>query len=478
MLWLALHLPRLPLEVFLRARDPAATGTTTAPFAVGESGTPPRLLIVTPEASRLGLAPGMAASAAYALAPDLVIRPRDHALERATLDSLALWAEQFTPLLHVAEPDALLLEVAGCLRLFGGLDPLADRAGDDLSRLGFDARTACAPTPTGALLLVRNGFEARITDLPALRARLAQLPVDGLDVDGTTTERLRGMGMRTVGDCLRLPRDGLARRAGPALFDHLDRALGHRPDPRAPFVPPARFASRLVLPVPVHEVEPLLFGARRLVGELAGFLAGRAAGVTRFTLRLEHEQRPPTCVPIELSMPNRDAAHLAALVRERLSRTALPAATEAIVLDCDETQQLAPRNFTLFASDEVTTEHRVTLVERLRARLSADAVHGLALVPRHRPELAYLESDPGHPSRPPASAPRPLWLLAAPEQIASATLHPLAGPERIESGWWDGRDARRDYFVATRADGSVAWVFREPDPGGGPARWFVQGWFA
>ncbi len=476
MLWLALHLPRLPIEVFLRARDPAVGGSAAAPFAVGEAGSPPRLLIVTPEAERLGLAPGMAASAAYALAPDLVIRPRDRTLERATLDSLALWAEQFTPMLHVAEPDALLLEVAGCLRLFGGLDPLADRAADDLAHLGFDPRLACAPTPTGALLLVRNGFDSRITDLDTLRARLAQLPVDGLAVDDTTVQRLRGMGMRTVADCLRLPRDGLARRAGPTLLDHLDRALGHRPDPRAPFVPPPRFASRVVLPVPVHEVEPLLFAARRLVGELAGFLAGRTAGVTRFTLRLEHERRPPTCVPIELSMPNRDAAHLTALVRERLSRTALPAATEAIALDCDETQQLAPRNFTLFASDEVTTEHRVALVERLRARLGHDAVHGLEFVPRHRPELAHHESEPGHAIHPTATPPRPLWLLATPEPMASAALHPLAGPERIESGWWDGRDAQRDYFIATRTDGSVVWVYRELDDSA--VRWFVQGWFA
>ena len=320
------------------------------------------------------------------------------------------------------------------------------------------------------------------TELAALGYRLIQSAASTRSVlavgasDPALAEADIAYGQPDVADCLRLPRDGLARRAGPALLDHLDRALGHRPDPRAPFVPLPRFASRVVLPVPVHEVEPLLFAARRLVGELAGFLAGRTAGVTRFTLRLEHERRPPTCVPIELSMPNRDAAHLTALVRERLSRTALPAATEAIALDCDETQQLAPRNFTLFASDEVTTEHRVALVERLRARLGHDAVHGLEFVPRHRPELAHHESEPGHAIRPTATPPRPLWLLATPEPVASAALHPLAGPERIESGWWDGRDAQRDYFIATRTDGSVVWVYRELDDSA--VRWFVQGWFA
>lgn len=37
--------------------------------------------------------------------------------------SLACWAGNFTPRVRIAE-GALLLEVGGCLRLFGGLDVL------------------------------------------------------------------------------------------------------------------------------------------------------------------------------------------------------------------------------------------------------------------------------------------------------------------------------------------------------------------
>jgi protein ImuB len=48
----------------------------------------------------------------------------------------------------------------------------------------------------------------------------------------------------------------------------------------------------------------------------------------------------------------------------------------------------------------------------------------------------------------------------------------LAGPERIESGWWDGDEASRDYFVARRPDGSLAWVYRDKDG------WFLHGLFA
>ena len=50
-----------------------------------------------------------------------------------------------------------------------------------------------------------------------------------------------------------------------------------------------------------------------------------------------------------------------------------------------------------------------------------------------------------------------------------------AGPERIEAGWWDGGDVRRDYFIAIDGAGRRLWIFRDPRPPGG---WFLQGMFA
>jgi protein ImuB len=52
----------------------------------------------------------------------------------------------------------------------------------------------------------------------------------------------------------------------------------------------------------------------------------------------------------------------------------------------------------------------------------------------------------------------------------------LAGPERIESGWWDGDEASRDYFVARLPDGELAWIYREGDLGS--VHWFLHGFFA
>ena len=46
--------------------------------------------------------------------------------------------------------------------------------------------------------------------------------------------------------------------------------------------------------------------------------------------------------------------------------------------------------------------------------------------------------------------------------------------ERIESGWWDGNDVARDYFVARNARGLRLWIYRELR---GEQRWFLHGIF-
>jgi protein ImuB len=50
----------------------------------------------------------------------------------------------------------------------------------------------------------------------------------------------------------------------------------------------------------------------------------------------------------------------------------------------------------------------------------------------------------------------------------------VAGPERIQSGWWDNKPVDRDYFVARNTLGETCWVYRELDPA---KRWYLHGVF-
>ncbi|HRO88174.1 MAG TPA: DNA polymerase Y family protein, partial [Chiayiivirga sp.] len=237
----------------------------------------------------------------------------------------------------------------------------------------------------------------------------------------------------------------------------------------------ARFAARVELSHRVESSQALLFPLRRLTGDLALYLGARDGGVQRFELVLEHEDHPATRVPVGLLAPEREAGLLFELARGRLERAAVPAPVEALALHAESLPPFAPEHRDLFDPRPQQAVPWEVLRERLRARLGEDAVQGLALRADHRPERASApgESDAPAPA-PTLDAPRPAWLVREAPPLYGAP-RVLAGPERIESGWWDGADARRDYYRVLTRDGREAWVYRER---GGDGTWHLHGWFA
>lgn len=477
MLWACLRLADLSLQLRLRGTE------RFCPVVVSTGGNRPQILSCNPQARSHGIHPGMTVSAAIALAPELIEAVRDPAAEDRALRNIAAWAGQFTSVVCLAPPDCVLLEIAGSLRLFGGLRLLLLQIDAGLLELGYSAALATAPTPTAACLLARTGTGARIADPAQLPGALAPVPLAVLDQPEDSVRMLAALGVRTVGECLALPRDGLARRFGQRLLDELDRALGRLPDVRQPYLPPARYASKIALPAPVYETEPLLFTAKRLLLELAGFLRMQQTGVTRLKLRLDHEDRRPSEVMLGFAIPCRDAERMIRLLRERLTSVELPARVEALAIESVETRPLDSRNLSLFPEDRLPEEQRWLIIEHLRARLGADSVHGIASYPDYRPEHAWRACEPGQPVPAASHARRPLWLLETPRPLGMQAEAPvldgplalLAGPERIESGWWDGNDTARDYFIAADAEGRCLWVFRERR---GSKAWFLHGVFA
>jgi len=313
-MWIAVRLPQLPLEIFLRG------SSTPEPFAVEERH---RILACDRKALARGVRAGMAVSAALALAPQLRIAPRDPAAETEALLGVAGWAAQFTPGVALEFPGCVLLEVSGSLKLFGGLEPLLSRLRRGLKEMGWSTALAAAPTPRAAFWLVLAGKREFIGSMAELEPALAALSVEIFCRNDETLAALEAIGVRTLDKLRALPRDGVARRFGQGLLDELDRGLGRLPDPRIFFVPPARFRAAIELPAEITQAEALLFAARRLIVQLAGFLAARSGGVQRFVLGLRHRDRAPTEIAVGLVAPSRDAEHFTLLLRERLAGLAL-----------------------------------------------------------------------------------------------------------------------------------------------------------
>jgi protein ImuB len=478
MLWIGLHFPDLPLAVFARADE------SRSPAVTASASHRPDVIVANLAARKRGVAPGMSIAAALALDPELAIHLRDERAETAALESVALWAGQWTSTVAVEPPGCVLLEISGALRYFGGLEPLLPRIRAGLGDLGFAAALAVAPTAGSAGLLARAGHEAVIEESENNERALGSLPIDLLTSTREALPTLSGIGVQTIGQLMALPRDGVARRFGQALLDEIDRARGRLPDARALFVAPERYEGQLELPGPVEEAEALLFGARRLIVELCGFLQGRGAGVTRLRFDLVHEDVAPTSIIVGLRA-TRQVEHIMTVLRERLARETLPDRVEAIRLVTEEIASLPGKNGDFFAAYK-NAEAGTQLIERLRARLGESAVRTLALHADHRPERAWrweqavnLEKTAAKKTDGPSPylSVRPLWLLhepyALPTGPAGASLQLESGPERIESGWWDGQDVGRDYFVGRNERGEALWLYRDREGG-----WFVHGVFS
>jgi protein ImuB len=516
MLWLALHLPLLPLETFcatLSAPDAARPVALVAGHRVAQVNT---------VAAERGLRPGIKRATALTLAADLLLAEAHPGHEAAALQAVAHAALAFTPAVCLHGPQTVLLEVQASLRLFGGLPTLQQRLQAALAPLGHRLHTAAAPTACGAALLAQwhprgsgdlvQGRHA--TGLPALQTLLARAPVQLLQAGREHADALLGMGLHTLGELQALPRAGLARRFGEALLDETDRALGLQPDPRQPLQLPACFDDRLELFARADTTDQVLHGAQVLLARLVAWAQARHARVAAFTLRMLHEKArhaatPATELRIELAEPALDPAHLQGLLRERLGRLALIAPTLDLQLQCSQLVAGHAPNGELFPTRHSQAEGLTRLLERLRARLGDEQVLRLVAVADHRPEhasrtvpaqgagaLRAAHAADASTPEPAAAAARPhtlplhhpAWLLPEPLPLAERDALPLlqgrplqllSGPERIETGWWDGDAVARDYYIAQAEDGSLVWVFRGRLPGRpDEPTWQLQGLFA
>ncbi len=473
-LWLALYFPHLALDESGRGRQ--RQGQPAAPLAISDTlAGRPCITDRNRAAAEAGIKPGMPTGAALGLADTVQIVARDRCAERRALERLAACCYRYSSQVSIdAQRTTLLLEAAASRRLFGPAAALAEQITAELQALGYRPLSGIAPTPEAASLAARHGLH--IDAIEAIHRYVGPLGLDSLPLDDATLDALRKTGLRTVAELLRLPRKALARRLGPAVGDYLDRLLGRRPDPRRSYRPPRRFSDGVDIPETGH-TEGLLFPLKRLVQALCAVLRAHDRGVMRIDIRLSL-QAGQHDIPVHLQQATRAEARLMLLARERLEHLRLAAPVRRIELRAAAFVACAARQPELLPSTAPGPDQEdggSLLLERLRARLGDHCVQGLTGREDHRPEYSWACRGLDEPAGGPALPHRPAWLLPRPRRCRIDRCRILAGPERIESGWWDGRDCRRDYFIVRDETGSTLWVFREykPHPG-----WYLHGLFS
>jgi protein ImuB len=455
-----------------------------------------------PRCAHAGVHPGMTLAHAQALASASTLHIERHRPERAAkaLKHLATWLATLVPVVAIDPPDGLLMDIAGCERLFGTDERHARRIGRTVWKLGLRCRIAVTPTYASAWGLARFGPRPLTMQTANIVEALAPLPAAALRLEPATLAGLHEIGIETVGEVMKLPRVSLASRFGAELAVRLDQALGHAMEVIEPVRPTPPLLVERVLDGGTTRLETLHLVCDELLEHLAGQLRTRGSGVRHLLVQCTRMGSPPVTFTITLSKPSRSVKHLRTLVGRKLDTINMGFGVEAVSLLAARTGRItqAQRAAWKTSTGAGVETSFAELIDTLSDRLGPSSVRWLLPVGTHIPERAF-QSVPALEAAPKQAAQacelpreRPTLMLSPPEPATAISLVPdgpptrliwrqsewnvvaSAGPERLAPEWWWSGQSTRDYYRIQLEGGLWLWVFREEAATG----WNVHGIWA
>lgn len=491
---LCVHLRQWPIDR-LRRRRPELRRKAIALFEV--AATRQVITHVSAEAA-FKLYPGMTLVEAKARQADLLALPATPEDDLHSLTALGRWLMRFSPCVSVYPACSLFLDATGLDRLFGDLRTLRHRVVRALDRLRIAGEVAIAPTPGAAWALAAFGqHRNQVFEGPIVEA-LSPLPPEALRLDSAILDQLRTVGICSVGALLRIGRDELAIRFGPAILQRIDHAIGavHESlvflEHQTPIVATVEFEAA------IESLETIHLAIEQLLVRLIEQLASRGLGARQVRAVFRQAYAPPIDKVLQLARPCRNHAVLSKLMFCAIESLALEEGCIGISLAASIAQRLGAEQERLF--DDEPQRHAAEfdhLAERLEARLNGCAERA-ELLASHVPEHAFrfgetlthsqsVHSLAATGYRPLSlfSRPRPIKVIVRPAECRDgqpvaftdiAEVRRLAhnrGPERITGQWWNRHWKTRDYFDVLDVEGNRYWLFRVAETG----RWFLHGVF-
>ena len=455
-----------------------------------------RAIAVDERAYECGARVGQTIAQASAAAHGARVLVHDAARARALWDDMLDALDAVSPLVDGGEPGVAFLEMAG---IPGAPADYLSRAHRALLGYGLPVRAAFAPNKfvARAAAVIADGT---ICGEGEERALVAPLPLRVLAVDPRALERLRLLGIRTLGELAALPYGPFVRRFGGAGATWHERARGID---RTPFLPRAHAVAieATLFGEGTAEVEAqVVFALRVLIDRVCADMEclGKRAGALAVELELENGEVRTR--EIGLAQPTAQARAMLDVLRANLEGITFEAPVIGLrvrALRLEEAGEALP----LFRSaDDLDPQTIAVTLARLEAALGEPArrAHGVrayALEEQfaYAPFSASFETpaDAGSGSGPQedvgnavpqSSAMIPqLQLLevreievrtvgGAPAFVGSPARAVLecAGPWRIEESWYATPLARDEYDVLLDG-GALYRIYRQGET------WYLRG---
>jgi protein ImuB len=497
---LSLWLPRLPIDRIKRQlalgnAAPAKPNASDDPsVVVAKQNNALQIFALDDAAAVLGLAIGLPLANARAICPHLKVFDADEAADAMALKAIAGWCDRFTPLVALDSPHGLLLDITGCVHLFGGEAAMMRRLCDVLTAQGFAVSAAIAGTAVCARTLtrhvhgriVREGYEAE-----AVRP----LPVSALGADPAVVTGLRRAGLKTNGDVAARTPHEITARFGSRFASLLEQALGQADTPISPLKPLPDYIVEKRFAEPVATDGVIAATLSSLAAMLVAAMAQQGKGARRLEARFFRTDGAVRTITVDTGRPATRAEVIDRLFRERLSALNDPLdpgfGFDLIRLNASRTEIVVQEQRDLDANVHDNDE-LAALIDRIAARIGGKRVVVHLPQDTHIPERAVMAAPAQHhlasamlaawPARAEGEPPlRPLRLFERPEQIqviaqvpdgpparfvwrrAAHAVVRAEGPERVAMEWWQAKGATltRDYFRVEDEAGLRFWLYRD-----------------
>lgn len=437
---------------------------------------------------------GLTVVQARAVKPDLIVRPLSMEGIQSAQEALLDVASSVSPRVEDAAPGLTYIDLDGTQALFpterGLLTALETRARD----VGLEPiQVGIGPTRTTAELAARDRGGGTIVQRKELQRFLHALPLDLLDPEEETLDRLTLWSVRTLGQLARIPIHALGTRLGKEGVRLARRARGEDLSPFRPTPPRLRFEEGTECGYPVGNLEALAFQMRGVLDRLTRRLRVRGLAARELLVELTLQSGGHFECKVELGAPTLEVPVLVSLVRLSLEKSSPDEPVERIrVIATPGSVETA--QFDLFLPPLPTPAELAMTVARLEALCGPGQVGAPGCSDTHRLDEAHMQAflppPAGTSSVRDAPLQRPTLALRAlrppravrvwgqeglPERVQLSE-HPLqilsrAGPWRLFGEWWGERRFARDYFDVELSDGGVYRLYRNLED----ESWFVDG---
>lgn len=472
-----INVTSLPLQILLRAHPAWAH----LPVVVVEDDRPNALIsYLNTQAHRAGVRSGHRYATALALVKNLQAGTVSQPQIKATVHALADQLRRYSP--HVepsSTPGVFWVDVKGLDRLYSSLCTWADAVRKDLRSMGMKASVAVGFSRFGVYALAMSHQGTLVCEDAAQEQASAQrVPLDRLNLDPGTRDRLLMLGVNSVGDFLRLPGEGIRTRFGAEIDEIYQLAAGTRWAPLCPAPAKEPHTRSIEFDESESNTERLVFLIKRLLDEFVVAFARQTNAIVGISLEMKLQNRTTLTERVRPAAATLDVLQLLQLIYLRLNTLQLSAGivTLRVTVDvCPATPD--QRRFFLEHSRDVDAANQA--LARVRAECGEQAVVRARICNAHSPAARFMWEPVAEVpirSAPRVVASRPLVrrIYTHPSVLSKSVLETSAqrklGPYVLSGGWWGG-NVHRDYYFVHTHNGRVWWVYYDQRR----ACYFLQG---